>query len=234
MRGARSSGVGCDGFRSSSTSLRSSMSSSERARSPKRVEAFGRRKHAAAVERAERRLEAEHAAIGGRPQHRAAGLRAEGDRHHAVGDRRARAARRAARRARGIVRVGRDARRHAGEFAGHGLAEDDGARRAHEADAGGVGRRPVAAIDRRAHLGRLVEGVDDVLHADRHAMQRPALARAVERARLRERQLGIDARPGVHDAFAAVDARKAVAHHRLAGDLARGGARARSRSRSAC
>ena len=34
--------------------------------------------------------------------------------------------------------------------------------------------RPMAAIDRRAHLGRQVGGVDDVLDADRHAVQRPA------------------------------------------------------------
>ena len=190
---------------------------------PDGVEAFGRGVHAPAIERAEGGLEAEHAAIGGGAQHRAAGLRAERRRHHQVGDRRARSARRAAGRMGRVVRIGGDARRHAGEFAGHGLAEDHGACRAHQRDAGGVGDGPVAAIDRRAHLGRQVGGVDDVLDADRHAMQRAARGTAVEVVRLAQRELGIDRGPGVDVLLARVDAREAVADHVLAGGFARDG-----------
>ncbi len=119
-----------------------------------------------------------------------------------------------------VVRVGGDARRHAGELAGDGLAQHHRAGRAREPDAGGIGRRSMAAIDRRAHLGRLIGGVDDVLDADRDAVQRSAHLGAVELARLAQRQLGIDAGPGVNVAFARVDARQAIAHHRLAGGLA--------------
>ena len=207
------------------------MSSSERAISPMRVEAFGRRVDAPAVEGAEGRLEAEHAAIGRRAKHRAAGLRAERGRHHEVGDRGARSARRAAGRMRDVVRIGGGARRHAGEFAGDGLAQDHRAGRARERDAGGVGRRPVAAIDRRAHLGRQVGGVDDVLDADRHAVQRPARRAAVELARLRERQFRIDAGPGVDVVLALSDASEAM-RATTASQVVSPATRPRARSRS--
>ena len=106
------------------------------------VDAFRRRLHAGFVERVVGRLEAEDAAIGARAQHRAAGLGAERRRHHVVGDRRRRAARRAARRVRGIVRIGRLRRRHAGEFAGRGLAQHH---RAGAAQAAPRRPRPTAA-----------------------------------------------------------------------------------------
>ena len=119
-----------------------------------------------------------------------------------------------------IVRVGGRPRRHAGEFASDGLAENHRAGRAHERDASGVGRRPMPAIDRRAHFGRQVGGVDDVLDADRHAVERTTGGAAVERPRLAQRKLGIDRGPGVNCLLALADARQAIAQHRLAGQLA--------------
>ena len=93
---------------------------------------------------------------------------------------------------RGIVRVGGRSGRHAGELAGDGLAEDHRAGGARRARRRRRRRRAVAAIDRRAHLGRQVDGVDDVLDADRHAVQRAARAgrgraRAPARAHGRDR-----------------------------------------------
>src|SRR5690242_21467867 len=43
---------------------------------------------------------------------------------------------------------------------------------------------PMTFVDRRAVLGRHVVRVDDVLHADGHALQRTDLAARVQRARL--------------------------------------------------
>ena len=102
---------------------------------------------------AEGRLVADHAAIGGGPDHRAAGLGAEGERHVAVGDGRRRAGRRAARRVAGIVRIGGRAGMAVGEFRRHRLAEDDGVGGAAERDAGGVAERHLA-LRRSASCGR--------------------------------------------------------------------------------
>ena len=94
---------------------------------------------AAAVDRADARLEADRAAEARRPQDRADHLGAERGRHHAGADRGGRAARRAARRALGIVRVlGLVPRMGGGEFGGRGLADDDGAGFAERMDACGI------------------------------------------------------------------------------------------------
>ena len=126
---------------------------------------------------AEGRLVADHAAIGGRPDHRAAGLRAEGERHMAVGHGGGRARRRAARRVAAIVRIGGRAGMAVGEFRGHRLAQDHGVGGPAQRHAGGVAERHLALEDRRVVAGRHVVGVDDVLHADRHAAQHAALGR---------------------------------------------------------
>ena len=147
------------------------MSSTERAIVPtvSRLSVFdvhaGRRKQAVA------RLEPDDAAIGGRPDHRAAGLRADRQRHHEIGDRRRRAARRAARR----VQPG-----CAGCEVGPGcrLANSVVTVLPSRIAAGGRGRRrgagvearPAAGIDRRAVAGRHVGGVENVLDAERHAL----------------------------------------------------------------
>src|SRR5438309_1229153 len=117
-----------------------------------RVEAFGGHLDACTVESAERRLVADDSAKGSGAKHGAAGLRPERGRNHEVRDRRRRAARGAAGRARKIVRVAGLARCRSRELRGDGLAEDDGAGRAHERDACRVGRRPEPRVGRLAHF----------------------------------------------------------------------------------
>ena len=125
---------------------------------------------AAAIERADRRLEAEAAAIARRPDGRADHLGAERGAHHAGGDRRRRAAARSAGRAAQVIRVARAARMGGGEFGRHRLAEDDRAGFAQRGHGRGVALRAPAGEERRAVLGRHVDGLDDVLDADRHAV----------------------------------------------------------------
>src|SRR5262245_6514835 len=83
-----------------------------------------------------------------------------------------------------------------GELGGHRLADDDGAGGAQLAHDGGILVRPATGEQRRAAFGRIVGGVEDVLDPDRNAVQRteaPAFRLvAVERARLRQRMLGIE------------------------------------------
>jgi hypothetical protein len=171
-----------------------------------RVEAEGERLDAADREGAERRFVADDSAIGGWPDDRAAGLRAEGERREAGGDGGGRAARRAARRAPEIVRVARRPRMAAGEFGGHRLADDEGAGAAHGGDAIGIGLRAIAAIDRRVALGRLVPGLDDVLDGERHPAQRQSTTlAAVELARLGENERRVEEGKGAHLALARRD-----------------------------
>jgi hypothetical protein len=118
------------------------------------------------------------------------------------------------------MRIGGPPGGDAGEFAGHGLAEDHRTGGAHQRDARCIGRRTVAAVDRRTHLGRHVEGIDDVLDPDRQPVQRPAGAGAVERARLRERGIGVEIDPRPDHAVLAGDSGKAGTHHRLAAERA--------------
>ena len=82
--------------------------------------------------------------------------------------------------------------------------------------------RPVTAIDRRAHFGREVLSVDDVLHPDRHAEKRlvpSCRAGCIERSRLAQRQVRVEIDPGMDLMLAGLDAREAVAHDRFAGCL---------------
>ena len=87
-------------------------------------------------------------------------------------DRRRRAARRAARRALRVVRIAGLAGMEVGVFGGHGLAHDHGAGRAQPRHRRRIAARRAAGPQRRAELGRHVAGVEDVLDADRHAVQR--------------------------------------------------------------
>ena len=84
-----------------------------------------------------------------------------------------------------------------GELGGHRLADDDRAGCAQPRHRRAVAHR-LATEQRRAAFGRVVGGVEDVLDADRNAMQRAdrmAVAAAlVERARLRQRISDRDAR----------------------------------------
>ena len=185
-----------------------------------RIAALGGEFHAAAADDVVGRLVADDAAERCGPKHRTAGLRAEGDMDHAVGDGGSGAARRTAGRACGIVRVARDVRRQAGELAGDGLAEDHRAGSAHERDAGRIRRRAVVAIDRRAHIGRHVVRVEDVLHADGETVERASNFRAVAIARLTEGQFGIEKGPGLHRVLARGDAIETRARDGFGGERA--------------
>ena len=163
-----------------SAARNSAMSSTERAIVPtvSRLSVFD--VHAGRREQAEARLEPDDAAIGRRADHRAAGLRADRQRHHEVGDRRRRAARRAARAC---------ASGCAGCEVGPGwrlansvvtvLPSRIAAGRARQRRRAGIEARPAAGIDRRAVAGRHVGGVEDVLDAERHAPEHAAPAAAV-------------------------------------------------------
>jgi hypothetical protein len=74
-------------------------------------------------------------------------------------------------------------------------------------------------VDRRAVLGRQVEGVDDVLHPEWQAVQRAARPRAVERARGFEHPLGLQTGEGVHRRLAQRRALEAVLRQGFGGDL---------------
>src|ERR1019366_4161892 len=78
----------------------------------------------------------------------------------------------------------------------------------------------VTLVDRRAVLGRHVASIDDVLDAERHAGQWPALAAFVERARLRDHLVRVQVMPRLHLWLARSDALEAGARHRFAGGLA--------------
>ena len=128
---------------------------------------------AAAVDPADARLVADHAAEARRPQDRADHLRAEPGRHHAGADRGGRAARRAAGRARGVVRV---------LVVCHGWLAANSvvvvlptmtAPASRNACTVAESRRDSGAFeDRRALAGGHVGGFDDVLDRDRHAVDR--------------------------------------------------------------
>ena len=92
---------------------------------PQGIERWRLGVHAGKIQPAEGGLEADHAAVGGRPDGRTHGLRSECRRHHEVGHRGSRTRRRAARGVSGIARVRGFARREGGEFGGYGLAEND-------------------------------------------------------------------------------------------------------------
>ena len=113
-----------------------------------------------------------------------------------------------------VVRVDGRPRKAVGKLGRHGLAEHDAACGAHQSDAGGVGDGPVAAIDRRAVLGRQLVRVDHVLDADRRAFEAPRPAGAVDRARLGKRALGVEEGPGL-DRRTRFDAFETGAHERF-------------------
>ena len=142
------------------------------------VERVGRLEDAGARDRAVGRLEAVDAAVGRRAHDRARGLRAERPRHHAGGDRGGGAARRGAGGPREVVRVARAAGLVHAELGGHGLAEHRAAGAARvEDDARVVAGREAAPTSSLPIVGRQVARVEDVLDAERHAVQRSRLRR---------------------------------------------------------
>ena len=73
---------------------------------------------------------------------------------------------------RGVVGVGGLARVKDRQFGGHGLAHDDGARLAQQRHRGGVACGLAAGVQDRAIFGRHVMGIEDILDAHRHPVQR--------------------------------------------------------------
>jgi hypothetical protein len=141
------------------------------------VRALAGRQPLAAIDAPLRRLEREVAAIGGRPDDRAADLRADRRRHHVGADRRRRARRRAAGRALGIERIGRGAGLRAAELGSHRLGEDHRACLAQRPHRGIVALGEVPLHRLAAHLGGHVLRLEQVLDRDRHAVdQRQRLA----------------------------------------------------------
>jgi hypothetical protein len=136
-----------------------------------RVERPRERLQARRGQRAVGRLEADHAAVRGRPDDRATRLRADGERDEPCSHRGRRTRRRPARRAAGSVGVVGGRRVEEREFGGAGLA-DHGAPGAPDGlHDGGVAARLVAHVDRRAVRGGQRRTVEDVLHADGQALQ---------------------------------------------------------------
>ena len=137
--------------------------------------------HARAGDRAETRLEADHAVERRRPDHRTQRLRAQGQRHDARRDRRGRTRGRAARRMRRIPGIGGRSGMAPGEFRRHRLAEDRGAEIAQAFDDPGVPLRNVIPVDPRSVGGRHVRRGDDVLDRHGNARQRARPARDIDR-----------------------------------------------------
>jgi len=108
---------------------------------------------------------------------------------------------------------------HAGEFRGYRLAQDDGAGRAQERHARRIAGGAIAAIDRRSHLGRQTDGIDNVLDPNRDPVQRAAAGSAIKLARLTQRQRGIHIRKGMNRRLARRDALEAGPRYALRRDL---------------
>ena len=165
------------------------------------VELARQHQHARARDQPVARFDREHAAKGRRPDYRTVGLAADRERRHPGGNGRRRPGGRAARRALAIVRIARRTRVEIGELRRHGLAEDDCAGRPQPHHGGGIAVRAPPGKQRRAAFGRIVGGIEDVLDADRNAVQRtdrqPIAATLVERARLRERVVTVEMDEGV-------------------------------------
>ena len=136
-----------------------------------------------------------------------------------------------------IVRIAGLAGAEQRHFGGHGLAHDHRAGLAQQRDRGAVAVRPAAGVQHGAVLGRHVGGVEDVLDADRNAVQRPHRlavgAGFVERARLAAGVLRIEKGPGLDVAVDLLDAGEAGFRYLLGGNGAvtqrgdRGGERRR-------
>src|SRR5919204_6670086 len=113
------------------------------------------------------------------------------------------------------MRVARRTRMEIRELGGHRLADDPRAGGAQLGHDGGVVTGAAARRERRAELGRIIGGVDDVLDRDRNAVQPPermALEAAfVEFARLGKRMLAVEMGEGLDLAVACLDALEASA-----------------------
>ena len=149
------------------------------------VHAVGRRERTLPIDRAEGRLQRISAAKARRPDGRTARMGAERGGQHACGNRGRGAARRAARRAPGVERVAGPRRIAAAQAHRNGLADEHRAAVAQRPHTGRIRHRLVGAEKFAAEFRRHVVGLDQVLDADRHAVDRAQrLARFVARPRL--------------------------------------------------
>ena len=147
---------------------------------PDRIERIAQRESAVGRNALPARLEADEAAQRRRNAHRAAGVGADRDLAHAVGDRDRRARRGAAGHARAVARIARRAEMRIGADAGKGelghigLGDDHragGAQPPHDRRIGD-GRRRFLGEDFRAGAGRLAGDVEQILDADDGAVER--------------------------------------------------------------
>ena len=128
------------------------------------------------------RLEAHDPAIGGGPDDRAVGLRAQGGRDETRRDRRGRAARRSARRMERIPGIAGLPGEEKGAFGGDGLPHDEGPLRLEQFDRPGRPGRDMAGKGGGAHLRGNAGGGIDVLHPQGNPLEgtgRPAGAKIV-------------------------------------------------------
>ncbi len=123
------------------------------------------------------RLEADDAAEGGGPDHRADRLAAERQLAEARRDRRRRAAARPARRVAEVVRVARAVLLEPGELGRHRLAEDQRARRPQQPDDRRLRPREQLRRHRRPGARHVAVHMDDILHPDEDAVERRAARR---------------------------------------------------------
>ena len=101
----------------------------------------------------------------------------------------------------------------AGKLGGHGLAEDQRARRAQASHHRGIRTWPASFVERRAVLGRLVGGIDDVLDGHRNAREQAARAGSVDRLRPRRSLGGVEMAPRLNRWLGRGDAlQRRVAH----------------------
>lgn len=124
----------------------------------------------APIERSERRLQCPIAIEAGRSQDGTHELRADGHGHHVGAHNGGRAARRTARRAQRIERVGGWTGIEKAQRCGDGLSQDDRARIAQRTHNGAVILRKVAVKGSAAHLRGHVASFNQILDADRHAV----------------------------------------------------------------
>src|SRR5579871_1593371 len=140
---------------------------------------------AASIQAAEAGLEAKRAAVARGTQDRADYLSSQRGRHHPDGDRGCGPAARSAGRARKVPGIAGATGLSRGELCGDRFADDHGASLARRSHGCSVAAGAPASEERRSLLGWHVHGLDDVLDAERHAVdirQGPSGAPACLRA----------------------------------------------------
>src|SRR5262249_34341464 len=85
---------------------------------------------------------------------------------------------------------------------------------------GGMEGWTEAGVDRRAVARGHVSGVEDVLDAERHALEQPVLAALVGSARRFKDSGTVEICPGAHDRLALGDPVETALHDRFGGQLA--------------